>query len=147
MLGLATIALASLGCGEPAWHSRTYPASGTVSVNGEAAGGVLVILRPLAGDVDSRGSRPFGIVAADGTYVLETYETGDGAPPGEYAVTLVWPNGFNGSGDRFRGKYATLEKAITNFMIEETENQLPPIEIADAKLAPIEKADQHPDLP
>jgi hypothetical protein len=30
-------------------------------------------------------------VGADGTFQLTTYRTGDGAPEGEYFVTVIWP--------------------------------------------------------
>ena len=34
---------------------------------------------------------PTGQVESDGSYTLTTYLKGDGAPAGEYAVTIYWP--------------------------------------------------------
>lgn len=91
-LAAACGALFLAGCGGEAWHAETYPASGKVLINGEPAADVVVELRAVGEQPDSRGSRPWGIVQPDVTFLLTTYENGDGAPPGDYAVTLRWPS-------------------------------------------------------
>lgn len=51
---------------------------------------------------------PFGTVGRDGTFTLTSYASGDGAPAGEYAVTIVWrsndPDGEAMGPDKLKGK-------------------------------------------
>src|SRR5207249_1334477 len=49
----------------------------------------LVIFHPVH-DPDPRAPRPLARVAADGRFTPTTYQTDDGAPAGEYAVTVAW---------------------------------------------------------
>lgn len=63
----------------------TYPVAGTVRVNGKPATSALVTFHPFDGSV-----RPTGRVGEDGTFALTTREGTDGAPAGEYRVTVVW---------------------------------------------------------
>ena len=64
----------------------TYPVAGTVRVNGQPAASALVTFHPLGG----QSSKPSGRVGDDGTFALTTREGGDGAPAGEYRVTVAW---------------------------------------------------------
>jgi hypothetical protein len=54
---------------------------------------------------------PTGTVGDDGTFTLTTHRPGDGAPPGEYAVTLFWPAawkmtlGEGGGADQLGNRY------------------------------------------
>ena len=46
------------------------------------------------GDVGVRAAQrgqPRGVTDAEGRFQLRTYHDGDGAPAGEYTVTLYWP--------------------------------------------------------
>jgi hypothetical protein len=66
-----------------------YPVSGQVLLNGQPLAGALVALHPVGEmDVALPSVRPNGRTGPDGTFVLTTYETHDGAPPGEYAVIV-----------------------------------------------------------
>ncbi|HVK15527.1 MAG TPA: hypothetical protein VM533_01175 [Fimbriiglobus sp.] len=72
----------------------TYPVAGTVRVNGKPAASALVVFHPIAGL--SGTARPTGRVEADGTFALTTREGADGAPAGEYRVTIVWTQAVAG---------------------------------------------------
>jgi hypothetical protein len=90
--GVAGLVLV-LGCGpsEPGMKP-VFSVHGAVFVNGKPAKGAVVMFHPLpvtAGRFDMVRSR--GTVGDDGTFQLSTYETADGAPEGEYAVTVYWP--------------------------------------------------------
>jgi len=63
---------------------KTYPASGTVTVNGKPVNGATVNFFP----VDGKGSS-VGTTDASGKYTLTTYRSNDGAPPGQYKVSIV----------------------------------------------------------
>ena len=80
------------------------------------AAGALVIFRP-AGTVND-GDWPEGFPRAtagdDGAFKLTTYDDGDGAPAGEYAVLVQWPKRVASETasqdergeDRFAGAYS-----------------------------------------
>ena len=85
---LAVVLLASvlgLGCGgqQGADRPKTVPVSGTVTHNGEAVEGATVAFQSADG---SRGA--VGVTDAGGKYTLTTFESGDGAVPGEYQVKI-----------------------------------------------------------
>ena len=84
---LAAAALTA-GCGGDG-RPPTYPAAGKVAVNGQPAAGALVVFHPTAA-ARVNDPKPFATVAADGTYTLATFGSADGAPAGEYGVTVVW---------------------------------------------------------
>ena len=53
--------------------------------------GALVVLHPVDPGYEKRiGGKPFAKVKDDGTFALTTYREGDGAPEGEYGVTIDW---------------------------------------------------------
>lgn len=128
---------ACLGCGED-WKAETYPATGKVTINGEPPEGAVVTLYPADEKVDKRNSRPWGIVQEDGTFTLKTYENGDGAPAGEYDVTLKWPwDVSTPSGamtDRLGGRFSRPEQSQWTVTIEEGENELEPIELSGVQV-------------
>jgi len=85
---------------------------------------------------DDKTVRPFAVVDPDGSFRLSTYETCDGAPAGEYAVTVVWPSfttdplGEETPGpDRLRKRYADARRSAFRATIREGDNQLPPFEL------------------
>ena len=122
-----------LGCSSKEhWMSDTYPASGTVKVNGQIAEGALVMLFPTGDPVDLRNSKPWGLVGSDGSYQIGTYEQGDGAPEGDYDVTLVWSAGLGP--DRLRGAYSVPAKAVMQVTIAPGSNELPPIELENVSV-------------
>ena len=131
------IALTASGCGR-GWEADTHPASGRISVNGQAPAGALVQLHPVGPAPDERNSRPWGLVAEDGTFALSTYEAGDGAPAGEYAVTVTWPDDptVPSMTDRLGFRYADPGRSSWKVTIDEGENALPTIELTDSAIAP-----------
>lgn len=120
--------LACAGCGGD-WKAETYPAKGTISVNGKPPVGAVLHFVSTAGKVDQRNSRPWAKVANDGSFTLGTYKPGDGAPPGQYAVTIVWPvdPSTPDPRDRLGFAFAKPEKSKWKVTIIEGENELPPI--------------------
>ncbi|MBI1832192.1 MAG: hypothetical protein HYR84_12175 [Planctomycetes bacterium] len=111
-----------------------FPARGKVVLkSGAAAEGVLVIFTPTA-DVDPAKDWPDGFPRAttekDGTFVLTTYEPGDGIPVGQYAVTMLWTlrdatNKERSGPDKFGGRFANPQKPAWTVTIREGENDLP----------------------
>lgn len=135
LVSVATLPLAA-GCGGEDWQAETYPATGRITINGQAPAGALVQLSPIGQKVDERDSRPWGKVQPDGTYTLSTYETGTGAPVGTYAVTVTWPVETNSAfpPDRLGNRYSSAERSEWKATIQEGENELPPIAITGATI-------------
>ncbi|MBW3595795.1 MAG: hypothetical protein KY475_00810 [Planctomycetes bacterium] len=142
LLLATTTALACVGCGGEDWQAETYPAHGRITINGQPPVGAVVELHSTGEQPDVRNSRPWAIVQEDGAYTLSTYEKGDGAPAGDYAVVLRWPPDVTqpSLADRLGGAYAVPERSQWNVMIGEGENELPPIEITGAKVLSAEEA-------
>jgi hypothetical protein len=71
-----------------------HPVSGTVHVDGVPAAFAMVVFHlkdPATKKLTRTGD---AIVEADGSFVLATYAAGDGAPVGEYVVTVGPNSGF-----------------------------------------------------
>ena len=77
-----------------------YAVTGIVLLDGEPAEGATVVLHP---DDRSLSIRPRGVVDADGSFQLTTYLPGDGAPVGEYKVTIEWRKPVEVNGDFLPG--------------------------------------------
>lgn len=69
---------------------------------------------------------------ADGSFRVSTFAQYDGVPPGEYAVTLVWPvytEAGEPGADRLKGRYATPAKAFARISVPAEELNLEPFEV------------------
>ncbi|RCS44632.1 hypothetical protein DTL42_17065 [Bremerella cremea] len=131
LIPLLLTTVTQLGCQQES-SLAVYPVRGTLTVNGEPAQGAILGFHPTQGDLDERGTIPAGKVKQDGTFAVSTFDVEDGAPAGEYKVTVFWPQfpGRDDPGDdRLRGKYALPAKSTTKVTITPGENKLPPIEL------------------
>lgn len=118
--GAVGLLLAGFGCGSSEGDKKgaTFPVKGQVQLDGRPLGGVFVVLHPLAGDP---ARRSYGRTAADGTFVLSTYAHQDGAPAGEYIVTILWPDG-----EGQVPQYARPETSGIRVEIKQGANELAP---------------------
>ncbi len=94
--------------------------SGEVTVGGKPVDGALVVFHPQGKDRE-RDVKPFAKTNEQGKFNLSTYGQDDGAPEGDYAITIVWnkPGGpepkmsITGEGgpkagpDRLNGRFGT----------------------------------------
>jgi hypothetical protein len=73
-------------------RAKTYVAHGKVRFKKDQIPvGALVVFHPKdPKDEKLIGGKPFGKVGEDGSFALTTYAPGDGAPAGEYGVTVDW---------------------------------------------------------
>ncbi|MGH9675931.1 MAG: carboxypeptidase-like regulatory domain-containing protein [Candidatus Acidiferrum sp.] len=86
--GLPLLLFFLAGCGTG--RSPVYPVEGKVfDDKGKPAVGARVILHPLI-NPEGDFNRPVGTVDDTGTFRLTTFEKGDGAPAGEYSVSIEW---------------------------------------------------------
>jgi hypothetical protein len=110
-----------------------YPVEGRVLFDGKPVPGAQVILHPLGDDKD-HPVRPLGQVAADGTFRLTTYDAGDGAPEGAYAVTVALlkkPAGVEGDLSRnvLPARYANPQTSPLRAEIGKGGTELPPFQL------------------
>ena len=135
--GLAVIfaasVLASQGCSDA--ESPTYPTELEVFVNKKPATGALVVLHPVASAIDHNTRRPSGTVDSTGNVKFSTLSQDDGAPPGDYTVTVVWHDEIKGpdntkelSSDKLRGRYAKPNSPnAPRVTVQKQPNKLPPL--------------------
>ncbi len=133
-----------LGCGKPARSKmKVFPVSGKLTVAGKPVKDLVVTLSPKTPLPDSRFA-PGGVVGPDGSFIIQTYEPGDGAPPGEYAVFVSAvvemsdaASSVSDSVQRVLKKYeasgrggtATGPKPIAEIVVKEGNNVLEPIDL------------------
>src|SRR4051794_24262711 len=83
---LVVVALAGLvGCAGK--RKPVTPVQGQLTVDGTPAAQAVVVFHPVEGGDDVR---PTGTVDDQGNFKLTTYAPDDGAPEGEYLVSVTW---------------------------------------------------------
>jgi 5-hydroxyisourate hydrolase-like protein (transthyretin family) len=108
--------------------------SGTVLVKGKPAAGVKVTFHPQF-DMGSVKFTPNGETGKDGRFTLNTAAPGDGAPPGDYAVTFELmqaatdKRGLDTEVDVWKGKYADPAKSSWKVTIKGGDNVLEPFKL------------------
>ena len=110
-VALAAFAMVWLsGCGKS--RPATYPVSGRITIGGKSPTGAWIVFH-RSDTPDLRAMKPFGKVGEDGRFAMQTFVPDDGAPVGNYAVTVVWPapapkgdpDAIEGP-DRLQGRYS-----------------------------------------
>src|SRR5262245_3357070 len=135
---LAFAALLAASCGRSDFH-KVYPVKGKVLVNGQPAGECIVTLNRTFDDNHPRRVTHYGMTNEHGEFQVTSYNAGDGAPEGEYIVTIEWrersgvlKNNFEGI-DRLGGAYAKPDqtKGQQGFKITVGREplELPPFEL------------------
>jgi hypothetical protein len=85
----ACFALAVLCCSCGPARKPVYPVHGEVRVDGRAPAHAQVGFFPVNG-AEADAVHPIGQVDDQGRFTLTSYAKGDGAPEGEYRVTVAW---------------------------------------------------------
>jgi hypothetical protein len=127
-LTLFVLALFSGGCGKKG--PQPYPVKGTLRVNGEPAVGALIAFH--ATPPFAKTLVPTGVVDAEGNFHLTSFAAKDGAPVGEYKVSIMWPvrrRGIRPEGDRLNGAYVNPDNTGLTAHVEAKDNVLPPFEL------------------
>lgn len=130
------VVVACAGCGGSGDAGTPVPVRGTVVLKGKPAAGVRVVLHPA----DARGQKAHGTSDGAGAFRLTTAVADDGAVPGEYAVTAVWPDARTSTGDgtddgpdRLGGRCADPKRPVAKVTVKAGEGVLPPIELSGPK--------------
>ncbi len=126
--GLALVA-ALCGCGA---KERLHPVEGKLFIGGQPAANAKIAFHPLGGSAP-RALIPVGVTRPDGSYSLMCRAPGDGAPAGEYVVTLIWPDVAlvqdecveEVAHDRLKGRYADAAKSPLRATVAPGRNDIP----------------------
>jgi hypothetical protein len=130
-LSITVIGLAS--CGKADSRKPTFPVSGKVLLaGGKPAEHATVVLHPVD-DSGPDAVKPRGKVNPDGSFTLTTYDGNDGAPAGNYRVTVeLWlASGKSDEGPKSRlpAKYAKPETSGLTATVATGPTDLKPIEL------------------
>jgi hypothetical protein len=137
-VGLLTVAL-SAGCGgksRPEMKGKLplFPVTGKLMLDGQPMAGATILFFPTtAFPAGAAKQRPRAIVDTDGTFHVSTYANDDGAPAGDYKVTVSWKGDLTGvtseqAGDLPEKAPTTVQEANSTRLrmkVTETENVLP----------------------
>lgn len=133
----AVVALVlTAGCGGSD-QVAVYPVTGKVLVKGQPALGAEVMFVPSDPAMRVPGLPIVtGSVGADGALTLKSYAPGDGAPAGDYQVSVIWPTQSDPNNpapqnvqDRLKGRYANPETSGLTAKVESAPTDLPPFEL------------------
>jgi hypothetical protein len=130
-----TFAALITGCGRSdANRVPVHPTTGAIQFRGTPVSGAFVSLHPKLGAGTSAPS-PRATVGPDGRFALSTYEGQDGAPEGDYVLTVQWykpirqGNELVGGPNVLPRKYASAKTSDLIVKIAAGENCLTPIQI------------------
>src|SRR5262249_51679508 len=135
---LAALVLVFLGFGlRRSDRVPVHPAQGQAFLDGKPMPNATVLLDPIWTDAP-KFPKPRGIVKDDGTFVLATYGKDDGAPAGEYKVSVQWfvkndkqqeSEGGTLPRNVLPVKYANPETSGLSVNIKEGINLIPPLQL------------------
>lgn len=129
VLFVAALVVACPACSSG--RKPVYPVHGRVLVKGKPAARAQITFHPV-NDTTPEAIHPVGSVDENGHFQLTSYRQGDGAPEGEYRVTVQWflATRPRGSADFVTVNYlpAALGRAETSGLqakIGKGDNELP----------------------
>ena len=133
VISLFLMAATLSGCGRSD-RLPVYAVEGSVLHEGKPTVGALVVFHPENPSDKMKKLRPTATVGAEGKSVLSTYEPKDGAPEGEYRVTVYWPGpGQSGEGgpgpDRLKKRYAIPQTTTLRATVPAEDATLDPFDL------------------
>ena len=136
------ITFAFSGCSSGEREYMTVPlakVTGKVLDNGEPVVRAKVAFHPVLPSTDPP-LVPSAMTDEHGQFQLTTYLQADGAPPGEYRVTVacpVLPNpkaaGIQMPVDKYKGRFSNPEKSKWTVTVNEGENSIDPFDLSSGK--------------
>lgn len=120
-----------------------YPVSGTLKLKGEPASGAHVVFHPTTPiqlpsakeGTPGEPVSPTAVVQPDGTFKVTSFVGGDGAPAGDYSVTVTWLKTITKNGQPEAGPnvippaYAKAESTPLKVTVKSESNTLEPWDI------------------
>lgn len=112
-----------------------FPVHGSVASKGRPLADAMVVLHRIGGDVEG-SQKPMAFTDATGTFTLTTHTHNDGAPTGEYAITVELRALTTGGEEPVRNgpntlpaKYAKPQTSGFKYTVVDGDNQIPPIDV------------------
>jgi hypothetical protein len=144
LLALALVALLVPACGGGLPLQKTYKVSGRVLLDGRPLAGATVALIPKDKSKFRLNERPQAVTDADGKFAMGTYNTGDGAPAGDYGVAIAMntleadmddTNPVPGRRPRVRipAHYHNPDQSGLALTVAEKDNEVPPFDLSSKK--------------
>jgi hypothetical protein len=115
-------------------HQAVYPVRGRVFYRGKPTANAMVTFHPVS-DNRPETVRPVGRVDNQGYFTLTSYAKDDGAPEGEYQVTVVWFLASRPVGDEtvsknyLPEKYGRVESSHLRVSVPKGGTELQPFEL------------------
>jgi hypothetical protein len=130
----AAVALAA-GCGQsaPDSHVVVHPAKGKITFQGQPIPGAMLTLHPKTELPEV--PKPRANVGNDGAFAVTTFAGGDGAPEGNYVLTVVWYKPIKKGADIQAGpnvipkKFTAPQTSNLTVKIASGQNDLPTIQL------------------
>ncbi len=129
VLAVGLLVLMLAGCSKR--HGVTlYPVRGKVLLNGEPAKDVNIMFSPVTPiEVEGHALAPAAVTEEDGSFRLMSFDPDDGAPAGDYTVTVIFPmsrysKSLSGV-DRLKGKFSDPKKSGLTAKVEAKANEVP----------------------
>jgi len=141
-IGLVSVTLSS-GCGKSAPQIKgklpVFPVQGKLLIDGQPMANATIILNPVRKWPNGTApQRPRAFAGSDGTFKVSTYSNDDGAPAGDYKVTISWKGDVSGVTSEQQAELP--EKAPASFQearssrlrikVNEEKNELPTWDLA-----------------
>jgi hypothetical protein len=125
----ASLVLSGCGPTNPHEAKRSSVRGSLHTADGKPAVGATVTLHPTDGSKPD--PLPFAVVGADGAFVIGGKSAGDGAPPGTYAVTVVWRSVVPADTpeDKLNGRYSNPTKPLTTVTVQDRDSDLGPLKL------------------
>jgi hypothetical protein len=136
LLLLAALSLGGAAGCPPAYRVPLYPVRGQVLYKGKPVERAMVTLHPLTGFPDGV-PKPIAYTDADGRFRVTTDRPGDGAPAGEYAVTVALREKTRTGVEKVKGRnllparYSNPKSCGLRCRVQEGENDVPPLTLND----------------
>jgi hypothetical protein len=134
MAAVMCVGLALVVCGCSGGRKPVYPVHGLVRVDGRAPVHAMVTFHPLA-DGGPAAVLPIGSVDDQGRFTLTSYAAGDGAPEGEYRVTVAWflssgkPGDDSPPANYLPGRYARPDTTPLHAVVHKSAVDLDPFQL------------------
>jgi len=112
-----------------------FPVKGRVSYKGKPLAEAMVVLHRVGGDVEGN-QEPMAFTDASGAFSLTTFKSHDGAPPGDYLISIeqralqtVGEETIRNGPNVLPPKYANPETSGLKYTVVEADNSIPQINV------------------
>ncbi|MGQ9576800.1 MAG: hypothetical protein ACUVUC_15970 [Thermoguttaceae bacterium] len=118
-----TVCLAVCSCGKKGpVRKETFPVSGQVFVDGQPAARLAVRCVSLGEPDPELPTFSHAYTDPQGNFRLSTYESGDGVPAGQYALTFTWGDlnlmTMSEGPDKLKGRYSDPKTSQYRITVE-----------------------------